>query len=304
MPGENEQAKGQMEAKDEFGDAFEEASQEKTPEELEAEALEKERAEREEVETHEEKPPEGQTGTELGAGKEKTNEGGDPDYKKLYEEEHQRYSSLQGMYNQTQEEIGQLKKTAQPPAKGEHETNEGEISADDLLKALDLEGDDDVKLMLDEYDYLAKPLNKIVARAMNLQKTGKQPTAEELTKQVLDMVGQQVHDKTIKTAHPDFDSLAKSGELKAFVEGLPDGEDKTLLTGYYNHGTADEVISLVDTYKETKGIRQPQAGNDRTTKLRNLAAVPRRHTPVDVTKKTGKAQSFDDAFDEAVGGRR
>jgi hypothetical protein len=299
MAGENEQAIGQEEeVKDEFGDAFKEAAQEKTPEELEAEARESERAEREGVGTSGGKQPEGQADERAGE---------EPDYKKLYDEEHQRRSTLQGMYNSSREELDQLKK-AQPLEKGEAQAkgNEGEVSAEDLLKTLALEDDDDVKFMLDEYDYLAKPLQKIVAKALTRQQAGKQqPSAEELTKQVLDMVGQQVHQQTIKTAHPDFDTLASSGELKMFVESLPDGEDKTRLNGYYQHGTADDVISLIDSYKDAKGIKT-QAGNDKDSKIRNLTAVKSRHTPVDVSRKTGNSQSYGDAFDEAVSqsGRR
>lgn len=311
--GAKEVVEGQ-EVKDEYGDAFEEATREKTAEELKAEAQETERAEKEEARTTEGAQPEGQTSEEEGKAEAtaaaSSNE--EPDYRKLYEEEHQRYSSLQGMYNNAQGEIEQLKKTASPAKEDLKEEKKDEISAEELLNILDLHEDEDVKAFVDEYDYLAKPLQKIVAKATQLsrqQSNSNAPSPDQIADQVFNLIQRNVHESTIKSSHPDFEALRDNGELKKFVDGLPDGDDKARFQGYYDNGTAEEVIALIDSYKESKGQKSPQAEKEATkeekaSKITNLTAVKSKSRPIDVSKKTGKAESFEDAFDEAIGAKR
>lgn len=293
MPGK--ETTGQKEVKDEYSDAFEEASQGKTPEELEAEARETGRADGDGADPDKQQL-EGQAGE--GEAAEGGQGGEEPDYKKLYEDEHQKYSSLQGMYNKTQEENEQLKKTKEPAKEETAKVDEeGDVSAEELLKTLALENDEDVKFMLEEYDALARPVQKIVAKALSKMKPDKQ---QQITpEQIQEIVGREVHNATIKIAHADFDDLVGSGKLRTYVDGLPDGEDKTRYNQIYQQGTADQVISLIDSYKESQGIKT-QDGNGRSSKILNLTAVPKKHTPVNVSRGTGKAENYADAFDEAA----
>lgn len=61
------------------------------------------------------------------------------------------------------------------------------------------------------------------------------------------------HEMTIRSAHPDLDNLLRSGDVVAWIESLPPmmkiGAGKI-----YQNGSAEEVVSLLNEYKQARGI--------------------------------------------------
>jgi len=66
------------------------------------------------------------------------------------------------------------------------------------------------------------------------------------------------HFKAITDAHSDFDQIIDSGELERFVNTVP-----SFMRGEYQrvfaNGTSQEVIDLVQSYKDIKGIATPSS---------------------------------------------
>jgi hypothetical protein len=277
-------------AEDEFNSAFEEATQpsgEKDPDKAEA-SDKQERAEEELDETEEKEQPEGQREQERASSEEDST-----DYRKLYEEEHQKYNSLQGMYNSTAEELDTLKKTKPAEEKAEPDV-------DAILTELGLNDDEEMKAAMDEYDYIVKPILKAVGRSLSKKEQQHLPP-EKIAELVQQAVALDRHFTTIRTAHNDYDDLIKTGRLKGFVESLPEGEQKSKFREVYEKGTADEVIDLVDHFKGTSGRAASDA--ERNRKITNLTVVKSRHTPISMTKAGGgeiAKDDFDGAYEAAT----
>ena len=74
------------------------------------------------------------------------------------------------------------------------------------------------------------------------------------------------HLSAIRAAHPDIAAILDSGDLGAWIDTLP----PVMQNGakyVYQHGTAPEVISLLNDYKAARGVKTP-----RTTKASSTPA--------------------------------
>ena len=158
------------------------------------------------------------------------------------------------------------------------------------------EVDEEVKSFEEEYDYLAKPVKKIVDKmvkgAIAAQGQPGPGLDEETTKR---LIADGIHFGIINSRHGDFFDLQKSGELERFAQTDPQ------LKKIYESGTTEEVIGLVDKFKAAKNpppAAPPTVDPVKDQKLHDLEAVRNRRAPIDAAKGTGKAETFDDAFAE------
>lgn len=277
-----------------FESSFNEAVEGKTPEEKPAETP----PEKEEGADTTGEKPEAEKQAEEDAAKlaEKTGsqEEDEEDYK-------QKYKTLQGMFDKEtkalQEKLKELEgKIVAPPAKEEPSKKD---DSEELTKLL--EGDDEIKSFLEEYDYLGGPLLKIVGKVLaNSKKDGAGSSQEEINQAVT----VAVHFATIQAIHPDYNEITKAeegkpSELKKFVDTYS-GSDKQQIEDAYNHGNAQQVIDLVNLYKKSK---ETPANDDlkqkRDKKLADLAAVPKKDGAINTNAK-GKPSTFEEAFNQAA----
>lgn len=83
------------------------------------------------------------------------------------------------------------------------------------------------------------------------------PFIDNVTRQQISMQYNQ-----IKAAHPDVDDVRESGKLEKWIETLPPVFQPSAIY-VINHGTAAEVISLLDQYKAS--IKQNTTNKENTT---------------------------------------
>lgn len=69
----------------------------------------------------------------------------------------------------------------------------------------------------------------------------------------------QKHENAIKEAHPDLQSILQSGDLNLWIDSLPPVM-KAGAQHVYQYGSTDEVISLLNEYKESRGISSAKRG--------------------------------------------
>jgi hypothetical protein len=127
------------------------------------------------------------------------------------------------------------------------------------------------------------------------------------------------HFSSLRTAHPDYESLRDSGKILGWIESQP----KYLrggLTAAYQNGAADDVIDLITRFKKETGLATrttpkttatQNAGNvggnsggngngdDTARRLQNLTVVADSRKPVH-SESAARAESFTDAFKEAA----
>ena len=69
----------------------------------------------------------------------------------------------------------------------------------------------------------------------------------------------QKHENAIKAAHPDVNSILQSGDLHTWIESLPPVM-KAGAQQVYQYGDTEAVISLLNDYKESRGISSAEHG--------------------------------------------
>jgi hypothetical protein len=165
------------------------------------------------------------------------------------------------------------------------------------------EVDEDVKSFEEEYDYLAKPVKKIVDRMVKRAIATATPQGEPgpgiKEEDVQRLVADGVHFGLITARHKDFFDIHNSGELEKFAQTDPQ------LRKIYDEGTAEEVIGLVDQFKAHKNPppvkpAEPVVDQEKDRKLHDLEAVRNRRGPINAAGSTGQAETYEDAFDEAA----
>jgi hypothetical protein len=264
----------------------------------------------------------------------------DPEIGKLQkqlEETEQKYSTLQGMFNQTQKQLNEIGKKK---ATEEKTANVEKIpSLDTLFSKLYDDLDEKTKKTLsqyeDEFDVPSKAedikrthaLKKVTEHVIKENRLFVEAALTEFSKALktfLDPVvkkvgdiGDSTHVTEIFKAHPDFEVYRDNGELKAWIDEQP-SITKKVYQNVYNEGAAKEVIELYDAFKKAKKIGESKKNSDqeedqqkkedeeelakekeRQEKVKNLETVKSKNTGVNVT---GGAQNddFDAAFDEAM----
>lgn len=295
----------ETEEDDEFGAAFGEAAAESSTPDTKAEApAKRERAEEEPEEKEDEE--EGKDGEEGGeedpskSEKEPTEtDTGKP--KKGEDDWEQRYKTLQGMFEQLQGEVETLKKGKTDPAEkdGKKGPDKTEPTGIDLSKLA--EEDPDIKEFLEEYDYLAGPLQKILSTVAS-------PKAASVSQEELAAI---LHNATITAARPEYPELTKKNgdgpsALRTFVDGY-NGEDKERVQNAYEKGSAQEVIWLIDQYKASRESKKEselssKVKEGKKKKLEDLSAVEARKEASPGPKaKEGDSDSFEAGFEASAG---
>lgn len=189
----------------------------------------------------------------------------------------QKYKSLQGMFNKTSAELKEAKAKIPEPKKEEPSPEE----------------DEEMKNFLQEFDYLAKPITRLVEKMVS-ERTGE---VESKTNANVQATNRIVADLVISAQHPDFYELRETGEVRNWVDTLPDAE-KEAYTRVCDEGSIKEVIGLISDYK--KAVKAPaleeqkQKELEKQTKLTNLAAVKRK--PGAINSSSGKVDDFNSAF--------
>lgn len=195
-----------------------------------------------------------------------------------------KYETLQGMFNRLSKEFEELKKGATAGA------DRQEANAAGTITNTAEKQDDDIAEFMEQFDYLAKPMQKImerfVTKAIDEAVT---KTRGEMTTQIA-ATNRAVADFMITSAHPDFYTMRDSGEVKKWVEGLT-GKDKTLYTKVYEDGSVNEVIDMLSEYKKTIS----KAKEAKEEKLKNLTAVKTK--PGAISLESGqKPDDFEGSF--------
>jgi hypothetical protein len=83
---------------------------------------------------------------------------------------------------------------------------------------------------------------------------------------------ERAHFTAIAARHPDFRDVAQSPDFKAFLDGLPD-DVRADAQNVAQGGTAEEVIDLLDVFKETAGKKQAPAAAAQPSQEDTGAAV-------------------------------
>lgn len=297
------------EGNDNFGAAFDEAAvgevlngkpaetqpekdegAEKVEETAEAEKKDEDTAEKAKAES---KSPE--------AGEEKEPE-------ETYETLKHKHDTLKGMFDKEtktlRDELKELKKqlSAKQDTPKPEPKDEGKEADAELAKMI--EDDPELKEFATEYDYLSKPLQKFLSKIIVKSKA-----SGPVNDTAIQELRQEMHFAIITTAHKDFEELAKPeaegkpSKLEAFVTAY-DGSDKEKVVNAFQKGNAQQVIELIDLYKESVKKAEESTVVDevkkkRDEKLADLSAVPKKDGAINTNTKK-KVATYGEAFEEAA----
>ena len=176
--------------------------------------------------------------------KEETQTDAEVEYEKLYKEYKQNAESQIGLYksrlNQLSQEFQELKARTetkkQEPAQLPDEVKEVFEMYPDIGKAVSSYFESQKQSMIKDMEEQIKPIKSHL---------------------VLNDV--QKHENAIKAAHPDLNSILQSGDLVRWIDSLPPVM-KAGAQHVYQYGDTDAVISLLNEYKESRGISSAEYG--------------------------------------------
>lgn len=176
--------------------------------------------------------------------KEETSADAETEYEKLYKEYKQTAESQIGLYksrlNQLSQEFQELK------ARTETKKQEPAQLPDEVKEVFEMYPD----------------IGKAVSSYFESQKQSMIKDMEEQIKPIkshLVLSDVQKHENAIKSAHPDLNSILQSGDLVRWIEALPPVM-KAGAQHVYQYGDTDAVISLLNEYKESRGISSAERG--------------------------------------------
>lgn len=163
-----------------------------------------------------------------------------------------------------------------------------------------------ISILQHETNKITSAIDKKLSQYMSAISAIMSPIVEHLIE-----IQREKHFSAIRAAHSDFDSLRDSKAVLKWIESQP-AYLKEPLMEVYNSGTAEDVISLLDTYKKSSGYKRegiplaesPSAIAKPTSinSERAIAAeaVPRRGLVIPKGGMDNKSIGFDDAFEEAL----
>lgn len=229
-----------------------------------------------------------------GEGEEESEGGEETDYKALYEKEVQRTKSWEGRI-----------KAANERAKAAEEALKTRSTLEDKSETTPaeeaVEDDPELAALFEEIPELEKPFKSLVEKrgAEIAQKIVKaeieklRPTFEKVetfTRQT----ETEAHFLQIEKAHPDYRKYVDNGALNAFIESQPSFV-RSRMQEITTSGTAEEVIELFDTFKQSNSKRK--AGST-SQKADALAAVP--GAPGGPPAGSPDKNDFDAAWKDAI----
>jgi len=268
--------------------------------------------------------------TEITAAKEKTG-----DTKPTYDELEQKYKSLQGMIESKQRETETLTgrvKEFEDKLKAIDEAGKGEPKSDVVTEEQE---DPQLQEYLKDYAYVSA--NEAKLRQKEL-KVLKKEILEEISKaydipikSVEKLIEERTEDKSVEhvgriiEAHEDYGKDFTDKDVKGWVDTLSSTRKKVYME-VMAEGNTDEVIDLISDYKEANNIVTPkkkeaeddppeEEGEDgkkvevekgkkeKDKRLESLEVVRGKKTPVG-GGGSKKAETFEDAFDEASAGKK
>jgi hypothetical protein len=204
----------------------------------------------------------------------------------------QRYKTLQGMFKaevarEVQQQLQAKNATHEPPPSADS-ADGGPQTADDAEALLD-----EVK---QDFPNLMKAVDLLVKRAETRIRSEYAPVAETVANSA-----RERHFNAIRSVHEDFDQV--KDRLKSWVDQQP----AYLRPGYeavLSHGTTEDVIDLLNRYKQSMGIRKAAPSKPNQDRARQRAAeaaevVRTRSAPV-VPRGEPDKNDYEAAFAEAV----
>lgn len=253
---------------------------------------------------------------------------------KKYKDLEHKHKTLEGMYNKLTKDLDDLKESKEKEKKAEATKKEPPEDLGKMFKSFvdtlydDL--DDITKKTIKEYDTefdtpskienikrehaLKKTILLIEERTEKKLKESMTSFAEALKETIqplfdtVEQTTQSSHYSSIKQAHPDFETYRDNGELKAWIDEQPNLL-KESLTKVYSKGKSADVIDMYNMFKKDKGLDKKKDEKaeaekdkdqlDKDERKKNLETVKGKTSGVNIGS-TGKAESFDEAFDEAL----
>jgi hypothetical protein len=295
---------------EDFEKSFEEASGETDGKKVETE-------EKEEVNTKDTKTVDTKVA--------KPEEGGDDKGKKeeikpTYEELEQKHRTLKGMFEKTSKDFEELKKIKEEKAE-----EKPEVKPKPKEEVVE-EVDEELTKYTQEYDYIAKNQSKLTSRELKkvlveFAESFKKELSEKYDitiknaeKLIVEKAKEdfEIHIGTIMEAHKDYGKAFKRTDVEEWI-GTLSPVRKREYKAILEDGSTEEVIELLASYKEVKGIKteeekpeenleekenKEEKENLKNKKLEDLETVKGKKTPVSGSLK--KAENFEDAYDEAV----
>lgn len=198
--------------------------------------------------------------------------------------------------------------------KGAEGGEKGEAASADWFA--DLKKEPEFADFLKEYDEVGPAILKVGQHIMERQAAVLKGIVQKIVERydpMLKSVGQtalEKHLSAIRGQYADFDTWRDSGDLKAWIEGLPEYKKQAYLS-VYEQGTTEETLDLLKDFASAKGyasggkVAGAEAGDGGAgaeqpggvKKPHSREAVKAKSGPI--AAKAGGTQDFEGAFSEA-----
>lgn len=164
------------------------------------------------------------------------------DYEKLYSDYKQTAEAQIGLYKTRLQQLAQDYQDLK--AKQEEKSEEPDQLPEDVREVFEL------------YPDIGKAMSTYVDSQIRKVRKSFEKDIEQQVKPIrshLVLSDVQKHEMAIKSAHPDIQSILASGDLNRWIDSLPPVM-KAGAQQVYQYGDTDAVISLLDEYKQQRGI--------------------------------------------------
>ena len=242
------------------------------------------------------------------------------DYRAEFEAMQQRVKSWEGRLSAAARENAELKRQLEElQAQKQAQQTEGSTddedddTADEPPSGEEIgEAESALAEFYEDFPALKEPLQLLLRQAKEeavREATGKVKevvdpivTAQQRAQEEAAEAAQRAHLAAISEAHPDWEDLASSGKLAEWAQSLPYQEAIDAIR-IMQDGETQEVIDLLNRYKQTSGGRQSAGNGNRTRdrRSRQIAdAEAVRSRPGGPPRGAPDRDDFDGAFEEAA----
>lgn len=150
-----------------------------------------------------------------------------------------------------------------------------------------VEADPELEEILDLYPDLIPQVQKIIDSKVQTEVSGVEDRVAQLIEQQVKPIASRVqeseaqaHEAAILKAHPDIRDLIASGQFRGWVETLPQYQQLGA-QHICEAGTAEEVINLFDSFKQSTNISD---ASNKSPKQKKPAGTTNNNTNVDKLK--------------------
>jgi len=227
----------------------------------------------------------------------------DQNYQELYESAKVEIETLKGEISSLNQKMksweGRITKANERAEEAEKKLKDkpsGDKELDDVQ-----EDDESVKNFMEEFPDFKKPIvaiaKKVAKQMIESELKDIKPSIEQV-KETVKRSDTEIHFGKIRTAHPDYADIYKSGKLTKWIEEQP-SFIQSKLNEVVDNGKAEDIIEMFNLYKDSVSPKDKVTNPGTKDKAKNIMTVKSSSSGPPATTKKDDPDDYDAGWSES-----